>query len=109
MLWNRILLTRQCDSEQAASIDIALTVTTNAWIVPVRDDQRSIRSHADIRRTEPLIASSIQDVIDLGLVASSIVGHRIAADYVWTGVAMDELIDESLGQIVAFVDQNAGR
>ena len=84
-------------------------MTANAWIVPVGDDQRSVGSHADIRRTEPLIASPIQDVIDLRLVASSIVGHRIAADHIRTGVAVDELIDESLGQLVAFVDQNAGR
>ena len=84
-------------------------MTADTRIVPVRDDERAIWSHAHIRRTEPLIARPIQDVVDLGLIASTVVGNCIAANDVRASVAMNQLIDESCGQFVAFVDHDAGR
>ena len=84
-------------------------MSSNARVIPVRYDQTAIRSDADIRGSKPLIAGTVENVVDLRFVTGTVRGNCVAADNVRTGVTMNQLVLVLRWQGITFVDQNSSR
>ena len=84
-------------------------MSADAGIVPVGDEDRAVRRDADIRRPEPVVASSEEQILRVGLVAGSRFACRVSANDVRSGVAVDRVVLERSRQHVAFVNEDAGR
>ena len=84
-------------------------MATNARIIPIGNEERTVRSDANIRWPEPLIKFADCDVFDRCGVACTVGFGYVRSNDVGTRIAVDDLIAEFCGEQVAFVDCNSGR
>ena len=91
-----------------ARLVVGHVVTADMAVVPVRDEHRTVRSRADIRRAIPRILA-LQHVDDLALVAGAALGDRVSSHHAGAGVAVHHLALKSFRQQTAFVDGDASR
>ena len=89
---------RRGHAKEASAFLIDGLVAADRRVVPVGDEERAVRSHRHVGRTEPLVALTLENIDDLGLVARPIVGDRIGPHHVGAGVGMDDLIPEYFRQ-----------
>ena len=90
-----------------APLEVAHGVTTNTGIIPIGHIERAVRSHADITGSEPAVPGSLEQVHHFRLVACPFGLDRIGPHHAWSGVAMNDLAAENLGQGFAFINTNA--
>ena len=84
-------------------------MSADARVVPVGHENGSVRCDANICRTKPIVASTLQQVLDASLVARAVGSCRVSANNVGASVTVQYLIPENLGQQTSFVDGDARR
>ena len=110
-----VLIVAGCSQPDASNTAAATSanaqdpaVAAHTRIIPIRHEQGSIRGQADVSRAEPFVFGAFEDIFDFGFVTGPAFGHRIGANDVWAGIAVDDLVLKDVGQGGSFIQQRSG-
>src|SRR5204862_2352146 len=85
---------------------VSHVVATDARIVPIGNEERTVRRDANVRGAIPGIAAG-KNIHDFGFVARALRLYGIGAHNARTGIGMDDLALKDFRQQIAFVNHNA--